>query len=218
MPIWSATSRSTPKPAACCWNFPNCSARRPPSITPWWCSTRASSAPSNCRTANRPGTTGRSRSTPTTRRSTARCSRTRSRCPKDYDPGQTHAALRLAARPPEQYDRIGIHLQRSRPSGPGNAPVADQGQIQLDLFGRINGAGWHWAGEADVFEAIAAVKKRFKIDDKRVMLRGFSMGGEGAWHIALHHPDRFAAAEIGAGTWSRRAQMPGLAAVSVRRR
>ena len=94
---------------------------------------------------------------------------------------------------------------------PGNVPVADQGQIQLDLFGRINGAGWHWAGEADVFEGIAAVKKRFKIDDRRVMLRGFSMGGEGAWHIALHYPDRFAAAEIGAGTWSRRSQTPGLA-------
>jgi pimeloyl-ACP methyl ester carboxylesterase len=96
------------------------------------------------------------------------------------------------------------------PRPPGNAPVADQGQIQVDLFGRINSAGWHWAGEADVFEAIAAVKSRFKIDDKRVMLRGFSMGGEGGWHIALHYPDRFAAAEIGAGTWSRRAQTPGL--------
>ena len=96
------------------------------------------------------------------------------------------------------------------PRPPGNAPVADQGQIQVDLFGRINSAGWHWAGEADVFEAIAAVKKRFKIDDKRVMLRGFSMGGEGAWHIALHYPDRFAAAEIGAGTWSRRPGSPGL--------
>jgi hypothetical protein len=96
------------------------------------------------------------------------------------------------------------------PRGPGNAPVADQGQIQIDLFGRINSAGWHWAGEADVFEAIAAAKQRFKIDDSRVILRGFSMGGEGAWHIALHYPDRFAAAEIGAGTWSRRPQMPGL--------
>lgn len=94
---------------------------------------------------------------------------------------------------------------------PGTVPVADQGQIQLDLFGRINGAGWHWAGEADVFEGIDAVKKRFKIDDRRVMLRGFSMGGEGAWNIALHYPDCFAAAEIGAGTWSRRGQMPGLA-------
>ena len=93
---------------------------------------------------------------------------------------------------------------------PGNPPVADQGQIQLDLFGRINSAGWHWAGEADVFEAIASVERRFKIDDRRILLRGFSMGGEGAWHIALHYPDRFAAAEIGAGTWSRRSQMPGL--------
>ena len=93
---------------------------------------------------------------------------------------------------------------------PGNPPVADQGQIQLDLFGRINSAGWHWAGEADVFEAIASLERRFKIDDKRILLRGFSMGGEGAWHIALHYPDRFAAAEIGAGTWSRRPQMPGL--------
>lgn len=96
------------------------------------------------------------------------------------------------------------------PRGPGNAPVADHGQIQIDLFGRVNSAGWHWAGEADVFEAIAAVKQRFKIDNSRVILRGFSMGGEGAWHIALHYPDRFAAAEIGAGTWSRRAQMSGL--------
>src|SRR6266571_2845956 len=47
--------------------------------------------------------------------------------------------------------------------GAGNPPVADQGQIQLDCFGRINGAGWHWAGEADVFESIAPVKKRFNI-------------------------------------------------------
>ncbi len=93
---------------------------------------------------------------------------------------------------------------------PGNPPVADQGQIQVDLFGRINSAGWHWAGEADVFETIQAVEKRFKIDDRRILLRGFSMGGEGAWHIALHYPDRFAAAEIGAGTWSRRSQTPGL--------
>lgn len=88
----------------------------------------------------------------------------------------------------------------------GQTSVADQGQIQLDCFGRINGAGWHWAGEMDVFESIAALKKRFKIDDKRILLRGFSQGGEGAWHISLHHPDFFAAAEIGAGTVSRTAE------------
>src|SRR5271165_840152 len=96
------------------------------------------------------------------------------------------------------------------PRPPGNAPVADQGQIQIDLFGRINGEGWHVGGEDDVFEGIAAMKKRFKIDDKRVMIRGFSQGGEGSWHVALHHPDAFVAAEIGAGTWSRRAEQTEL--------
>ncbi len=86
--------------------------------------------------------------------------------------------------------------------------TADQGQITLDCYGRWNNAN-HWAGEVDVFEAIAEVKRRFKIDDNRIILRGFSLGGAGAWHIALQYPDRFAAAEIGAGTYPRRAYMDG---------
>ncbi|HXJ39040.1 MAG TPA: hypothetical protein VNH18_07165, partial [Bryobacteraceae bacterium] len=69
-----------------------------------------------------------------------------------------------------------FNFMNPRPPAPNAVVVADQGQIQLDLFGRINSAGWHWAGEADVVEAIAAVKQRFKIDDKRIMLRGFSQG------------------------------------------
>jgi len=91
--------------------------------------------------------------------------------------------------------------------GPGKPPVADNGQIQVDVYGRLNSAGYHWAGESDIFEVIASVQKRFKIDGTRILLRGFSMGGEGAWHIALHYPDRFAAAEIGAGTISRRTEV-----------
>src|SRR5438876_6765651 len=126
--------------------------------------------------------------------------------PDNYDPGRpTRLYVWLHGRQNTTTETEFIYGFLSR-RGAGNPPVADQGQIQLDCFGRINSAGWHWAGEADIFEAIAAVKKRFNIDDKRVMLRGFSMGGEGAWHIALHYPDRFAAAEIGAGTVSRRAQ------------
>jgi pimeloyl-ACP methyl ester carboxylesterase len=96
-----------------------------------------------------------------------------------------------------------------RPLNPNStANAAGVGQIQLDIYGRWNNAN-HWAGEVDVFEAIAAVQKRYKIDPRRIILRGFSMGGAGAWHIALHYPDRWAAAEIGAGTWPRRSQMPG---------
>ena len=130
--------------------------------------------------------------------------------PDNYDPSKpTRLYVWLQGRQNTTTETEFIYGFLSR-RGAGNPPVADQGQIQLDCFGRINGAGWHWAGEADVFESIAAVKKRFSIDEKRVMIRGFSQGGEGAWHIALHHPDRFAAAEIGAGTVSRTAQRPGL--------
>lgn len=70
--------------------------------------------------------------------------------------------------------------------------------IQLDVYGRGNNA-YRWAGETDVFEAIADARKRVKIDDRRVVLWGFSMGGAGAWHLGLHYPDRWAAAGAAAG-------------------
>jgi hypothetical protein len=70
--------------------------------------------------------------------------------------------------------------------------------LRLDVFGRGNNA-FRWAGETDVFEAIASVRKRYKIDPRRIVLRGFSMGGAGAWHLGLHYPHRWAAVEAGAG-------------------
>ncbi len=86
---------------------------------------------------------------------------------------------------------------------PSATGALNAGQFQLEVFARGNNAN-HWAGEVDVFESTAAVQRRFKIDDLRLVLRGFSLGGAGAWHLALHHPDRWVAAEIGAGTWPRR--------------
>jgi pimeloyl-ACP methyl ester carboxylesterase len=70
--------------------------------------------------------------------------------------------------------------------------------IQLEVFGRGNNA-YRWAGETDVFEALESVCARYRIDDKRIVLRGFSMGGAGVWHLGLHYPDRWAAVEAGAG-------------------
>lgn len=70
--------------------------------------------------------------------------------------------------------------------------------IQLDVFGRTNNA-YRWAGETDVFEALEAVTKRYQIDERRITLHGFSMGGAGAWHLAVHHPDRWSSAGAGAG-------------------
>ena len=70
--------------------------------------------------------------------------------------------------------------------------------LVLHVFGRGNNA-YRWAGEADVDEAIAAVRRNYWVDDRRVVLRGFSMGGAGAWHLGLHRPTRWSSVEAGAG-------------------
>ena len=93
-----------------------------------------------------------------------------------------------------------IHNFKNPPQFPSTAYTADIGQLTLDCYGRGNNAN-HQAGEVDIFEGIAAMQRRFKIDPERILLRGFSLGGAAAWHIALQHPDRWAAAEVGAGTY-----------------
>jgi predicted esterase len=80
----------------------------------------------------------------------------------------------------------------------GKAPSENQDWIQLDVFGRINNA-YRWAGETDVVEALADVINRYPIDERRITLWGFSMGGAGAWHLGLHHPSRWSSVGAGAG-------------------
>ncbi|WP_425616919.1 alpha/beta hydrolase-fold protein [Anatilimnocola sp. NA78] len=70
--------------------------------------------------------------------------------------------------------------------------------IVLHPYGRYSNA-FKFAGEVDVFESLASVQKRYPIDADRIAMRGFSMGGAGAWHLAVHHPDRWFAANPGAG-------------------
>jgi len=80
-----------------------------------------------------------------------------------------------------------------------NKPAAeDANWIQLDVFGRTNNA-YRWSGETDVFEAMRDVQRRFRIDDKRITLHGFSMGGAGAWHLGLHYPAKWSSVGPGAG-------------------
>jgi len=56
-----------------------------------------------------------------------------------------------------------------------------------------------FAGETDVFEALAHVKKYYVVDENRIVVRGFSMGGASTWNFAVHHPSLWAAAQPGAG-------------------
>jgi len=74
----------------------------------------------------------------------------------------------------------------------------DQPWIELEVYGRGNNA-FRWSGETDVFEAVDAVTRQYNIDPNQILLRGFSMGGAGAWHIGLHHPTKWAGIEAGAG-------------------
>jgi dienelactone hydrolase len=74
----------------------------------------------------------------------------------------------------------------------------DETGLILHVYGRGNNA-YRWAGETDVFEAIDTVRRQYRVDHKRILLRGFSMGGAGAWHLGLHHPGAWCSVEAGAG-------------------
>ena len=57
----------------------------------------------------------------------------------------------------------------------------------VHLYGRYCNAN-KFAGEVDCFEAIADAKKHYNIDDDRIIMRGFSMGGAACWQFATHFP------------------------------
>ncbi len=70
--------------------------------------------------------------------------------------------------------------------------------IVLHLYGRYCNAN-KFAGEVDLFEALDSVRAQYRIDPNRIAVRGFSMGGAAAWHIAAHYPGLWAAVAPGAG-------------------
>ncbi len=72
------------------------------------------------------------------------------------------------------------------------------GAIVCYLYGRYCCAN-KFAGETDLFEALADVKTHYPIDEKRLVIRGFSMGGASAWQFATHHSGLWVAAAPGAG-------------------
>ncbi len=88
----------------------------------------------------------------------------------------------------------------------GEKPTAtDLGYVQIDIYGRGNNA-YRWAGEVDVQEAVdnfvaaeGALGHAGLLDGNRFVLRGFSMGGAGTWHLGLHRPDHWCVIGPGAG-------------------
>jgi predicted esterase len=92
----------------------------------------------------------------------------------------------------------------------------DQDFVRIDIFGRGNNA-YRWAGETDVEEAVNTfldaerqLGRAQSIDLNRLVLRGFSMGGAGTWHLGLHRPDRWAVIGPGAGFTTTHGYIKGL--------
>jgi hypothetical protein len=81
----------------------------------------------------------------------------------------------------------------------------EQTWVQVDVYGRGNNA-YRWAGEADVLQAMGAffdgerdAGRGKLVDRERVVLRGFSMGGAGTWHLGLRFPSFWSVMGPGAG-------------------
>lgn len=89
-----------------------------------------------------------------------------------------------------------LHFLIEREKSKGQ--ITPPGAIVLHPFGR-HCVGFKHAGEIDVLESIEAVQRDYKIDDKRIVLIGFSMGGAGAWHLGAHYADKWAVVSPGAG-------------------
>ena len=94
----------------------------------------------------------------------------------------------------EKLTELNFLAQRQRDAGQFTPPNT----IVLHTYSRYCN-GQKLAGEVDVFEALADVRKNYPIDENRIVVRGFSLGGAACWHIAAHYPGHWAASAPGAG-------------------
>ena len=113
--------------------------------------------------------------------------------PKSYDPAKPirlDVVLHGSTKPVGMSE---LRFMARFDEGDGENPSPPEASfIELHPLGRVENC-YRWAGEADVFEAIANVCKRYNIDKDRIILRGMSMGASGTWHLGLKHPDFFVA-------------------------
>ncbi len=116
--------------------------------------------------------------------------------PASFDPGDTRRHrldFWFHGRGEKLSELAFVHDRQNRP-GEFTPPDA----FVLHPYGRYcNGS--RFAGETDAWEAYADLAKRYPVDENRLVVRGFSLGGASCWHFAVHHAARWAAAAPGAG-------------------
>lgn len=116
--------------------------------------------------------------------------------PRGYDgtrPMRLDVVLHGSSKPVGMSEiRFGARFDGGDEKGEDSPSAPDVDYIELHPLGRVENC-YRWAGETDVFEAIEAVCRNYRIDRDRIVLRGMSMGASGTWHLGLKHPDRFIA-------------------------
>ena len=116
--------------------------------------------------------------------------------PPSYRPGQAHK-FRLDCwfhGRGEQLSELAFIQDRLKNRG----EFAPPDTIVLHPYGRYCNAN-KFAGEVDLFEAMDVVRRDYAVDENRIAVRGFSMGGAACWQFAVHYPGLWAAAAPGAG-------------------
>jgi len=127
-------------------------------------------------------------------------------------PQQDGPSLHYAISVPRDYHRepvpliLALHFGGD-PRGAGHAMLQILIQPALGALGAVIvapdslGGGWSMpANERAVNALLAAVEKKYTIDPTKVIVTGFSMGGQGTWYWGDKYPDRFSAAIPLAGT------------------
>lgn len=94
----------------------------------------------------------------------------------------------------EKLSEVNFLAERQRNVG----EFAPADTLVLHPYGRYCNAN-KFAGEIDTLEALADVRNHYRVDDDRVIVRGFSMGGAACWQFAVHYADQWCAANPGAG-------------------
>lgn len=108
--------------------------------------------------------------------------------PQDFDPDKSYGVI---------FALHGASVEASHMAK--QYSPKDWAFVVLPTNRRPYGFDWQDWGRLDFLEVLEQVKKHYPVDPERFYLAGSSMGGQGVWHIALHHPSLFAAAAPQAG-------------------
>ena len=118
--------------------------------------------------------------------------------PRNWDPGQTYPLYIVLHGMGNQYNEKIEYMALNLVPGAQMWESFEDGYL-LFPWGRGN-TMYQDKGETDVLESVEALDSLVKIDDRRIYLTGFSMGGFGAWYIGQKYPKMWTALGVYAGS------------------